>query len=124
MHKQGKPTGLARQAGGHSRALGRQDSAGPEGGAGVDWAGRRAFQARGQPRPPRRGAQPGMQPLLAQTPQEHHPGLRLLRHPALLSPQSSGRMKPSLNHVASGAGGRGCLHCVCSCVPTDYVLGT
>ena len=41
-------------------------------GLGVDRAGRRAFQARGQPRPPRRGAQPGMQPLPAQTPQERH----------------------------------------------------
>ena len=34
----------------------------------VDRAGRRAFQARGQPRPPRRGIQPGIQPLPAQTP--------------------------------------------------------
>lgn len=44
--------------------------------------------------------------------------------PALLSPQSSGWMKPSLNDMASGAGGKSCLCCVCSCVPTDYVLGT
>ena len=121
--KQGKPSGLVRRVGCYSRALGRQDSAGPEEGqGGQGWE--EGFTSQGTATPTKKG-NPARNPAPPSPDPTRHPGLRLLWHLALLSPYSRGQMTPSLKYLASGAGGKGYRHGACRRIPTmDYVLGT